>query len=103
MRSIGLAFLFVIAFGTAGFGAVDDRPLVEPDFAVPDLSDQAALLEERFLALAQHLRALEQRLSRQGVDQRLDEIFLPAASVVLTLNLAKALPLPALRYGYSYV
>ena len=79
MRAIGLAFLFVIAFGTTALraGADDDRPLVEADFTVPDLSDQVVLLEERFLALSQHLRAMEQRLSRQGVDQRLDEIFLP--------------------------
>jgi uncharacterized protein YfaS (alpha-2-macroglobulin family) len=77
MRAIGLAFFFFFAFGTAGYGADDDRPLVEPDFTVPDLSDQVALLEQRFLALSQHLRAMEQRLSREGVDERLDEIFLP--------------------------
>jgi uncharacterized protein YfaS (alpha-2-macroglobulin family) len=79
MRAIGLTFLFVIAFGSTALraGTDDDRPLVEADFAVPDLSDQVVLLEERFLALSQHLRAMEQRLSREGVDERLDEIFLP--------------------------
>ncbi len=54
-----------------------ERPLIEADFAIPDLSDRVILLQARFLALAEHLRGMEGRVSRDGVDERLAELFLP--------------------------
>ncbi len=75
--------IFVLVFAAAEAGGLladepaADRPLIDPRFEIPDLSDQGALLEARFSALARHLVAMERRLSRQGVDQRLAELFLP--------------------------
>ena len=53
------------------------KPLIEPDFAVPDLSAQAVILEETFAALAARLEAMEGRQQLEGIDARLDELFLP--------------------------
>ena len=78
----GLVVALLVAPGPntalADAGQVDtDRALIQDDFEVPDLADQVGRLRERFQALVKHLAAVEQRLSLTGVDERLDELFLP--------------------------
>ncbi len=80
MRSAAQVFLVLCAVFTALPAAAQSdvtRPLIDPNFAIPDLVDQVSLLEERFEALAAHLRAMEERQDLDGVDARLEELFLP--------------------------
>ena len=79
MRFFGFAIVILLlcAGSAARAQTGGDRPLIDADFAVPDLSDWVALLEARFQALREHLEAMEGRLAREGVDQRLAELFLP--------------------------
>jgi uncharacterized protein YfaS (alpha-2-macroglobulin family) len=79
MRTVKILFILLAALGVAPAQAETDlsRPLEDPSFKVPDLSDQVALMEDRFFALSARLRAMEARMARRGVDERLDELFLP--------------------------
>ena len=57
MRTFVSSLLFLLLATLAGPGQAQDR-LVDPAFRVPDLSGQAARLEDRFQALRERLAAM---------------------------------------------
>jgi len=84
MRTVKLLFILLAALaaapaqGATELGTTDlERPLEDPSYQVPDLSDAVTRLEERIFALYARLRQMEARMARRGVDARLDELFLP--------------------------
>ena len=71
MPVLRLVLILLLTVSAAGLraqvpqsGDSFERSLIDPDFTVPDLDDRVQLLEDRFFALAEHLEAMRQRLSR---------------------------------------
>ena len=69
---------FLLVQSLPGFAAPDyTKPLIDPEFVIPDHGAAEQLLEERFLALRDHYRALKDRSAQDSIDSRLEELFLP--------------------------
>ena len=75
-RIAATVLFLLVCLGTAR-AAEAPEALLDPNFAVPEHAAAAGRLQQRYLALAERLSAMEARRTLSGVDERLGELFLP--------------------------